>query len=186
MLCFKLSGGKVLAVIQGDITELRVDAIVNPANSLMIMGGGVAGAIKRRGGSSIEEEARSKAPVPVGEAVTTHAGKLPSKYVIHAPTMEAPAMKIGLGNVRMAMLAALKEASRVGVESLAIPALGAGVGGVRVYDAFREMARIAAGHGETKPKFIVFVAWGEDSYKEAVNAVREVLNSEGEECKLDL
>lgn len=71
-----------ISVITGDITRLEVDAIVNPANSMLIMGGGVAGAIKRVGGKEIEDEALKYAPVPVGKAIATKAGKLKAKYVI--------------------------------------------------------------------------------------------------------
>ena len=72
-----------------DITTMAVDAVVNPANSLGIMGGGVAGALSRRGGPSIQREAMSLAPIAVGAAVVTNAGHLYAKRVIHAPTMEA-------------------------------------------------------------------------------------------------
>ncbi|MEX2689946.1 MAG: macro domain-containing protein, partial [Candidatus Njordarchaeum guaymaensis] len=75
-----------IIVIKGDITKMDVDAIVNPANSLLIMGGGVAGAIKRRGGQIIEDEAVKQGPIPVGNAVITSAGNLKARYVIHAPT----------------------------------------------------------------------------------------------------
>ncbi|RLE47642.1 MAG: macro domain-containing protein, partial [Candidatus Methanomethylicota archaeon] len=85
--------------------------------------GGVAGAIKRVGGVEIELEARKHAPIPVGEAIFTGAGKLKAKYVIHAPTMERPAMKIGIENVRLAMRAALKCAESLGLRSIAFPGL---------------------------------------------------------------
>jgi len=75
-----------ISVVQGSLLEVQADAIVNPANSLGLMGGGVAGVIKRFGGEEIEKEAVSKAPIPVGSAVLTSAGKLPFKGVIHAPT----------------------------------------------------------------------------------------------------
>lgn len=114
----------------GDITKLSVDAIVNAANSLMYMGGGVAGAIKRAGGSIIEEEARKYAPVKIGDAIITTAGTLPAKYVIHAPTMSKPAMRIPAENVRMAMNGILKCIKQEKIKSVAIPALGTGVGGV--------------------------------------------------------
>ncbi len=123
-------GGKEIRALRGDLTKWEGDAIVNPANSLMIMGGGVAGAIKRVGGSQIEEEAKKYAPVPVGEAIATSGGKLKAKWVIHAPTMERPAMRIPPDNVRLAVRAALRKAEELGVESLAIPGMGTGVGGV--------------------------------------------------------
>ena len=88
-----------IVVKRGDITQLSCDAIVNPANSFGYMGGGVAGAIKRIGGNEIEREAVSKAPIRVGSAIATTAGTLPCKYVIHAPTMKQPAMRINVNNV---------------------------------------------------------------------------------------
>jgi len=115
--------GVEIKVMLGDITKVDVEAIVNPANSYMIMGGGVAGAIKRVGGVEIELEARKHAPIPVGEAIFTGAGKLKARYVIHAPTMERPAMKIGIENVRLAMRAALKCAESLGLRSIAFPGL---------------------------------------------------------------
>lgn len=92
-----------ISVITGDITKLKVDAIVNPANSMLLMGGGVAGAIKKVGGKEIEDEALKSAPISVGEAIATNAGKLKAKYVIHAPTMEKPAMQTTVDNVKLAM-----------------------------------------------------------------------------------
>ncbi|MCX5714533.1 MAG: macro domain-containing protein, partial [Candidatus Omnitrophica bacterium] len=73
-------GNTEIKVVQGDITELKVDAIVNAANNKLVMGGGVAGAIKRKGGKSIEDEAVKSGPIKIGEAVVTGAGKLPAKY----------------------------------------------------------------------------------------------------------
>ena len=123
----------------GDITKINCDAIVNPANSFGYMGGGVAGAIKRIGGTEIENQAVSKAPIHIGTAVTTTAGNLPCKYVIHAPTMERPAMRIGVDNVRKATYAALKLGKQLQIKSIAIPGMGTGVGGVSANDAAKAM-----------------------------------------------
>ena len=76
-----------IEILKGDITKLEVDAIVNAANNRMLMGGGVAGAIKRAGGKVIEDEAVKKGPIPIGEALVTKAGNLNAKYVIHAAVM---------------------------------------------------------------------------------------------------
>ncbi len=119
-----------IIVEKGDLTQVTCDAIVNPANSYGYMGGGVAGAIKRVGGIEIENEALSKGPIPVGKAVVTNAGSLPCKYVIHAPTMKQPAMKIGISNVKLATKAALDLALKLKLSSIAIPGMGTGVGGV--------------------------------------------------------
>ena len=123
-----------------DITKSYVDAVVNAANSLMYMGGGVAGAIRRIGGIEIEEEAIKKAPVPVGEAISTTAGKLNAKWVIHAPTMERPAMRIPDENVALATRAALDLANKMKIKSIAMPALGTGVGGINRRTAAQLMA----------------------------------------------
>ena len=123
-------GNTVIKIVKGDITKVEADAIVNPANSLMIMGGGVAGAIKRVGGDEIEFEARRHAPVPVGEAIVTSGGKLRAKYVIHAPTMERPAMRTNEAKVRAAVRAALRRAHSLGLRSIAFPGMGTGVGGL--------------------------------------------------------
>lgn len=117
-----------IEVLLGSILEVKVDAIVNPANSYGLMGGGVAGFIKRVGGQEIEKEAIEKAPIPIGSAILTTAGKLPFKGVIHAPTMEEPAMETTEEKVRKAVRAALQLADKRGFESIAMPGMGTGVG----------------------------------------------------------
>jgi O-acetyl-ADP-ribose deacetylase (regulator of RNase III) len=125
---------------------MRADAIVNPANSRLVMGGGVAGAIKRAGGPTIEKEAVQRAPVVVGEAVATTAGKLGAKYVIHAPTMARPAMKTNVTNVEKATTAALNLARELQLTSIAIPGVGTGVGGVPVHEAAQTMIEVIRRH----------------------------------------
>jgi len=124
-----------VTVTSGDITKLEVDAIVNAANSQLIMGGGVAGAILRAGGREIQEEANKKAPVPVGKAVATTAGKLKARYVIHAPTMERPAMPTSKQNVKLATKGALECARKLDIVSVAFPGMGTGVGGLNAEEA---------------------------------------------------
>lgn len=126
---YDLRGLKVV-VKSGDLTEEDVDVIVVPANSLMIMGGGVAGAVRRRGGAEIEEEARRLAPVKIGEAIATGGGRLRCSYVIHSPTMERPADRTTPEVVYLATAAALKKARELGLRSIAFPGMGTGVGGV--------------------------------------------------------
>jgi O-acetyl-ADP-ribose deacetylase (regulator of RNase III) len=183
MRCASLQNGIRLVVMEGDITRVKVDAIVNAANSLMIMGGGVAGAIRRRGGQEIEDEARKHAPVPVGRAVATGAGRLPARYVIHAPTMERPAMRIPLENAVKATIAALETAENLCIETIAFPAMGAGVGGLSVREVAREMARVVATRKPKCLKKIVFVAYGDSAYQEMLEGVREALNLELDECR---
>ena len=76
-----------LEVVEGDITELEVDAIANAANNELWMGAGVAGAIKRAGGAEIEQEAVAQAPIALGHAIATGAGNLRAKHVVHAAVM---------------------------------------------------------------------------------------------------
>ena len=165
---------------QGDITELECDAIVNAANSLMIMGGGVAGAIRRKGGEEIEREARRHAPVPVGRAIVTGAGKLSPriKAVIHAPTMERPAMRTTVEKVKKATRAALEVAAEKGFECIAFPAMGAGVGGVPVADAVQAMLEVIEeflSKNPGKPNRILLVAYTEGDKKRFEKAVAEHL-----------
>jgi O-acetyl-ADP-ribose deacetylase (regulator of RNase III) len=127
----------------GDITKISCDAIVNPANSYGFMGGGVAEVIKRAGGNEIEKEATSKAPIFVGSAVVTTAGTLPCKFVIHAPTMKKPAMRIPVDNVSKATQAALMLGEKLGIRYIAFPGMGTGVGGVSPNDAAKLMIKVA-------------------------------------------
>src|SRR6187401_3353372 len=129
----------VIHVAIGDITQLTVDAIVNPANSLGLMNQGVSGAIRNAGGQSIEDEARAMAPVAVGAAIVTGAGELFCKAVIHAPTSDAPGQKIGVEAVRRATRAALLAAVRNGYDSVAFPGIGTGIGAVPHDEAARAM-----------------------------------------------
>jgi O-acetyl-ADP-ribose deacetylase (regulator of RNase III) len=129
----------VIHVAIGDISQLTVDAIVNPANSLGIMNSGVAGAIRAAGGDEIEEEAKAMAPVAVGAAIITGPGHLFCKAVIHAPTSEEPGQKIGVESVRRATRAALLAAVRNGYDTVAFPGIGTGVGGVPHDEAARAM-----------------------------------------------
>jgi len=131
-----------IKIIQGDITALKVEAIVNAANNKLLMGGGVAGAIKRKGGQAIEEEALKKGPIKIGEAVATTAGNLPAKYVIHAATMGMD-FQTDEAKIRSSCASALKEAERLKLRSIAFPALGCGVGGFALLAAAKIMAQEA-------------------------------------------
>ncbi len=135
-----------IVVKTGDITKISCDAIVNPANSYGYMGGGVAGAIKRVGGIEIEKKAVAQAPIFVGSAVATTAGMLPCQFVIHAPTMRKPAMRIPVENVAKATSAALKLGRQLDIRQIAIPGMGTGVGGVSPDDAASIEAACIAPH----------------------------------------
>lgn len=147
----------VIHIARSDITEMPVDAVVNPANSLGIMGGGVAGALSRKGGPSIQREAMSLAPIAVGAAVVTTAGQLWAKHVIHAPTMEEPGEKVGVENVRRATRAALIAAARYEFETIALPGMGTGLGGVDPSDASRAIVDELRAHRQPKPTTVYLV-----------------------------
>jgi len=117
-----------IEVRQGDITEADTEAIVNAANNHLWMGSGVAGAIKRKGGIEIEEDAVSKGPIEIGQAVESIAGRLPYKYVIHAAGMGQD-LRTNEQIVYETTKNSLLLADSLGVESIAFPAIGTGVGG---------------------------------------------------------
>ncbi len=127
-----------IEVVQGDITEADVDAVVNAANNQLWMGTGVAGAIVRRGGRGIEDEAIAQAPIAVGEAVITSGGTLPARHVIHAAAMGRDLRTDG-DKIANATESALALAETHRLRTLALPALGAGVGGFPVEECARIM-----------------------------------------------
>jgi O-acetyl-ADP-ribose deacetylase (regulator of RNase III) len=140
-------GGLTVEVKRSDLTKESADAICNPANSLMYMGGGAAGALKRAGGEEVEREALGQAPVPVGKAIATTAGKLQARWVVHAPTMERPAMSTTGEKVYLATKAALERADEVGAKDIVIPGMGTGVGGVSYENAAQAMVRAVEDFG---------------------------------------
>jgi len=155
-----------IKIIQADITELKVYAIVNAAKNKLDKGGGVAGAIKKKGGKSIEEEAVKKGPIKIGEAIFTLAGSLPSKYVIHAATM-AMDFKTDELKIRDSCRNALKVARELKISSIAFPALGCGVGGFPHLAAAKIMAQEVFRHlKEDKPylKEIIFCLFDKEAY----------------------
>ncbi|NOZ58092.1 MAG: macro domain-containing protein [Euryarchaeota archaeon] len=164
-----------ITVVRGDITEVEAEAIVNPSNSYGVMGGGVALAIKRRGGEEIEREAMAKAPIDVGRAVVTTAGRLKARAVIHASTMQRPAQRIGVEEVRLATRAALREASKHGFRSIAFPGMGTGVGGVPVEEAAKAMLEEILHHlsQEALPERVILVAFDEELFSAFKRALEE-------------
>jgi O-acetyl-ADP-ribose deacetylase (regulator of RNase III) len=121
-------------VLEADITQLEVDAIANAANTMLKHGGGVAGAISRAAGPTVQEESDRAAPIGLGEAVETTAGVLPSKWVIHAATMELGG-PTSAEIIRRATAATLLKADELGAQSLALVAFGTGVGGFPIDEA---------------------------------------------------
>lgn len=159
-------GGVVIAVKKGDITEENADAIVNPADAGMSMKKGIGYAIKRKGGQSIEKEAMKKAPARAGEAKHTKAGRLPSKYILHAAVLEA-ACRADAKTVREATKNAMLAAAELKTRSIALPALGCGTGGLNAGSAARvmveEVLRVISSKSE--PRDIRFVLSGEKDFE---------------------
>jgi len=162
-----------IRILEGDICDRDVDAIVNAANSQLWMGGGVAGAIKRRGGGAIEKEAVAKGPIPIGESVATGAGTLKAKHVIHAAVMGAD-LATDAGKIRRAALSALALAGQLGLRSIAFPALGTGIGGFPFDECARIMRQALADQAskETSVSTVEFVLFGRDA-REAFERVFE-------------
>lgn len=167
MICLEIIvGNAIINILQGDITEVKADAIVNAANNRLWMGGGVAGAIKRKGGKSIEDEAMRLGPIPIGEAVATSAGTLNARYVIHAAGMGTD-LRTDEEKIRDATLNSLKRADELGIESIAFPSIGTGVGGFSMEKAADIMLRTAITHikGKTSLKNVTFVLYGKEAYE---------------------
>lgn len=161
----------IVHLAQHDITSMAVDAIVCPANSMGIMGGGVAGALSRKGGPTIQREAMSLAPIAIGAAVVTNPGKLWCKRVIHAPTVEEPGLKCSVENVRRAARAALLAAGHHQLATLAMTGIGTGLGGVDPCDAARAMADELRAHRMPFPSTV----WVVDTNEEVIQCVEEAL-----------
>jgi O-acetyl-ADP-ribose deacetylase (regulator of RNase III) len=125
-------GQSEISVVQGDIADQETDAIVNAANNHLWMGAGVAGAIKRKGGVQIEQEAMVQGPVEVGSAVMTSAGSLKAKRVIHAAVM-GQNLHTDADLIVRATRSSLTIAEQQGLSSLSFPALGTGVGGFSLH-----------------------------------------------------
>jgi O-acetyl-ADP-ribose deacetylase (regulator of RNase III) len=155
-----------IALVEGDITAQRVDAIVNAANTRLRLGSGVAGAIREKGGPSIQEECDAIGSVPLGGAAVTGAGRLPARHVIHAAAMH-PGGAADEASVREAARSALRLAGELGCRTLAMPAIGAGVGGFPMQRCAEVLLAEARAYlrGSTSLEEIRFVLFGEPSYR---------------------
>ena len=155
-----------ITLIEGDITEQEVDAIVNAANSALVLGTGVAGAIRAKGGPAIQQECDDHGPIEVGDAVVTVAGDLPARFVIHAAGMP-PGGQASEESVRSSVRRSFELACENGCASVAIPAVGAGVGGLSMQRCAEISIEEARAHmeGATPLEEIRFVLFGEPAYR---------------------
>ena len=161
-------------VLETDITTLEVDAIANAANTQLAHGGGVAGAISRAGGPEVQKQSDRRAPIGLGEAVETTAGDMPSRWVIHAATMELGG-PTSADVIRRATAATLWKAEELGARSLALVAFGTGVGGFPLDDAAQIEVEEVRDHVTSGSRLerIVFAVRGAaavDAFERALNA----------------
>ena len=164
----------MIEVLEADITKLEVDAIANAANTQLMHGGGVAGAISHAGGPQIQRDSDELAPIGLGDAVETAAGELPCKWVIHAATMELGG-PTSADIIRRATTSTLRLADQLGARSLALVAFGTGVGGFPVEEAasieVEEVRRhLAAG---SRLERIVFAVVGRGAREAFENALAD-------------
>jgi len=159
-------GNGVIEIIQADITSLDVDAIVNAANNHLILGSGVAGAIRTKGGPSIQDECKRIGSINVGEAAITGAGRLPSRFVIHAASMgDEPVSERSL---RDSVRNSLIKGEDAGIKSIAFPAIGTGVGGFSIKQCADIMIDLAEQHLTEEGcgiDHIIFALFGESDKK---------------------
>jgi O-acetyl-ADP-ribose deacetylase (regulator of RNase III) len=150
----------------GDICDLEVDAIVNAANLSLWMSTGVGGALKRAGGDTIEFAAVRQAPVPLGGAIVTPAGKLAAKAVIHAVSLDRDRRTSG-PVIEAAVRSAMARAREIGATSIAFPALGTGVGGFPLEEAARIMVETVRDEMADSPSIahVVFALRGATAYQ---------------------
>ena len=165
-----------VVVERGDITDWEVDAIVNAADSILAMGAGVAGAIKRKGGVIIEEEAMRQGPIEVGEAVLTTAGNLAATHVIHAAAM-GPDLKTDAAKISAATKSALQLAEKHRITSIAFPALGTGVGGFPPAPAAEAMVSAVVEYLKSSASSlqrVVFVLYQDEACKAFTDVLRRL------------
>ena len=159
-------GNSVLELVEGDITEMETDAIVNAANAQLIMGGGVAGAIKKKGGPKIQAECNKIGGTFVGGAVITTGGNLKAKHVIHAV-----GPRMGEGNedekLKNATLNSLKLADENKLKSLSFPAVSAGIFGFPIERCAEIMLKTSIDYLKGQPGLerVVFCLFGRGSYQ---------------------
>jgi O-acetyl-ADP-ribose deacetylase len=176
-------GGTDVWVWQGDITAAGTEAIVNAANNQGWLGSGVAGAIRRAAGDQVEAEAVAQAPWPVGDAVRTGPGRLADrgvKAILHAAAM-APGRPASAAAAGTATAAALRLAAAEGLTSVALPALGTGVGGVALEDAAAAMGAAVRDHaaGTTPVTTVVFALYDREALERFGAALERELGPGG-------
>jgi O-acetyl-ADP-ribose deacetylase (regulator of RNase III) len=165
-----------IVIERGDLTEMRTDAIVNAANNDLLLGGGVAGAIRRKGGDEIQRECNAIGTIPIGYAAITTGGKLAAKYVIHAASMELGGRTTAEA-LRKSTAHALRIAAEQGLKSVAFPAVGTGISGFPMKECAEIMLQEAVQHLENgtpleKIYFVLFDQDGCETFQEALKRLQ--------------
>ena len=170
-------GNSTLELVEGDITEMQTEAIVNAANAQLVLGGGVAGAIRRKGGPQIQEECNKIGATFVGGAVKTTGGNLKAKYVIHAvgPRMgEANADE----KLKNATLNSLKLADEETIKSISLPAISTGVFGFPIQRCAEIMLQTTIEYlkGQTGVEKVIFCLFGRGIYEVFANQLKQEIS----------
>jgi O-acetyl-ADP-ribose deacetylase (regulator of RNase III) len=165
-----------IVIQQGDLTDMDADAIVNAANNDLQLGGGVAGAIRRKGGEEIQRECDAIGSIPVGYAAITGGGKLKARYVIHAASMQLGG-RTTAANLGNSVAHSLRIASERGLKTIAFPAVGTGIAGFPIEECASIMLQEAAQHLKTatsleKIYFVLFDDRACDVFTRAWNRVQ--------------
>ncbi len=140
-----MSIAEKIVLQQGDLTEMDTDAIVNAANNDLQLGGGVAGAIRRKGGEAIQRECDQVGTIPVGGAAITGGGKLKARYVVHAASMQLGGQTAARA-LRTSTAHALRIAAEKGLRTIAFPAVGTGIAGFPVRECAEIMLKEVVEH----------------------------------------
>lgn len=165
---------KAISFLQGDLTDMDVDAIVNAANNDLQLGGGVAGAIRRKGGEEIQRDCSKVGPIPVGGAAITTAGRLKARHVIHAASM-ALGGRTTPDALRSSVAQSLNLAAQHRLASIAFPAVGTGIAGFPMCECAEIMLEETARHlqGPTSVENVYFVLFDEQALKVFAEAWRD-------------
>lgn len=171
------TNGKKIKLVEGNLALLDVETVVNAANENLILGGGVAGAIRQFGGPSIQEECNKIGPIAVGEAVITGAGNLKAKYVIHAA---GPVYGEGNEDEKLTKvtLNSLKIAKKQKIKNIAFPAISTGIFSFPLKRCSEIMIKVAMDFLKEKandyPEEIIFCLFGQEAYSVFQNTLKEV------------
>jgi O-acetyl-ADP-ribose deacetylase len=169
-----------IVIQQGDITEMDVDAIVNAANNDLQLGGGVAGAIRRKGGDSIQRECNVIGAIPIGGAAITGAGKLKARFVIHAASMPLGGLTTARA-LRGATAHSLRIAAERDLATIAFPAVGTGIAGFPLSECAEIMLRETVQHlrSQVSPRTVYFVLF-DDRALRAFQSAWEAMKLRGD------